>query len=250
MPVANLDRRRLRENTAKSRQGRVRLAKRLLGLTLATLLAACVSPGPTAGPLARTAGWFDYLGGGDIRAACRRNGTERYRAVYNAVYSEQVRTYDIVLPRAGETSVLVARVFQGTVVIDRDPDPGKGIVGTRARTFLSAEQTSAIQAAFVAAGAFQPGRDRLFLRSDTFYWTVATCSGGRFNFRAFKAPPDELSRLAFAQALFRVDETGAAVRQPRLTPADRRTNFGKISEPDSPGGAPVFELEAGPAGLR
>lgn len=250
MAVANLDRWRRRENAAKSRPGGARLVKRLLWLSLATFLAACASPGPTAGPLARTAGWFDYVGGGDIRAACGRDGAERFRAVYNAVYSEQVRTYDIVQPRAGETSVLIARVFQGTVVLGRDPDPGIGIVGTRARTFLSGDQTSAIREAFSAAGALQPGRDRLFLRSDTFYWTVATCTDGRFNFRAFKAPPDELSRLAFAQALFRVDETGAPVRQPRLTPADRRTNFGKISETDSPGGAPAFELEAGPAGLR
>ncbi len=250
MAVANLDRWWCREDTAKSGQGGVRLAKRLLGLTLVALLAACASPGPTSDPFARTAGWFDYLGGGDIRAACRQDGAERYRAVYNAVYSEQVRTYDIVQPRAGETSVLFVRVFQGTIVIGGDPGPGIGIAGTRARTFLSGEQTGTIREAFAAAGAFQPGRDRLFLRSDTFYWAVATCSSGRFNFRAFKAPPDELSRLAFASALFRVDETGAAVRQPRLTDADRRTNFGKISEPDSPGGAYVFELEAGPAGLR
>ena len=225
-------------------------ARRLLWLAAAAFLAACASPGPTANPFARTAGWFDYLGGGDIRAACRRNGAERYRAVYNAVYSEQVRTYDIEQPRAGETAVLFARAFRGTIVILRNSDPGGGLVGTRVRTFLSGEQTSAIREAFASVGAFQPGRERLFLRSDTFYWTVATCSGGRFNFRAFKAPPGELSRLAFAQALFRVDETGATVRQPRLTPADRRTNFGKISEPDSPGGAYVFELEAGPGGLR
>ncbi len=246
------------KDTAKSRQAGPDLAPWLRGLTLTALLtallAACASPGPTDDPLARTAGWFDYLGGGDIRAGCRRDGAERYRAVYNAVYSEQVRTYDIVQPRAGETSILFARVFQGTVVIgvDRDPGPNsdRGIAGTRVRTFLSGRQTSVIREAFAAEGVFQPGRERLFLRSDTFYWTVATCSNGRFNFRAFKAPPDELSRLAFAQALYRVDETGAAVRQPYLTPADRRTNFGKITEPDSPGGTAVFELEAGPAGLR
>lgn len=245
MAVANPSGRRYRKCVAKPWKARC-----LLALLAAAFLAACASPGPTANPFGRTAGWFDYLGGGDIRAACQRNSVERYRAVYNAVYSEQVRTYDIEQPRAGETAVLFARVFQGNIVFLGNSGSGGGIAGTRVRTFLSGEQTSAIREALASAGAFQPGRERLFLRSDTFYWTVASCSGGRFNFRAFKAPPAELSRLAFARALFDVDETGAAVRQPRLTPADRRTKFGRITEPDSPGGAHVFELEASPDGLR
>lgn len=226
------------------------MAKHLPWLLVVGILAACASPGPTTNPITRTAGWFDYLGGGDIRAGCQRDGSARYRAVYNADYTDQVRTYDIVQARAGETSVLFVRVFQGKVILGSTPNPEDGIVGARARTFLSGEQTSAIRDAFAADGALEFGRDRLFLRSDTFYWTVAACSGGRFSFRAFKAPPEELGRLDFARALFQVDETGAPVRQPRLTPADRSTNFGKITEPDSPGGAAVFELEAGPDGLR
>ena len=226
------------------------LPRRHVLLAAVVLLAACASPGPTRDPFLRTAGWFAYLGGDDIRAACGPSAGERYRAVYNADYSRQVRTYDISQSRPGETAVLFSRVFQGTALILRNPDPGQGFFGTRVRTFLSGEDMETIRAGLAQGGAFAPGPGRLFLRSDTFYWTVAACSRGQFSFRAFKAPPQELSRLAFAAILFRFDETGAPVRAPRLTPADARTNFGRISEHDSPGGAPVFELEAGPRGLK
>ena len=219
-------------------------------LAAALLLAACASPGPTRDPFLRTVGWFAYVGGDDIRAACGPSAGERYRAVYNANYTQQVRTYDVIQSRPGETAVLFSRVFQGTALILRNPGPGRGYFGTRVRTFVSGEETEAIRTAFAQGGAFAPGPGRLFLRSDTFYWTVAACSRGQFSFRAFKAPPEELSRLAFAAVLFQFDETGAPVRAPRLTPADARTNFGRISESDSPGGDAVFELEARPGGLR
>ena len=115
---------------------------------------------------------------------------------------------------------------------------------------LSAAQLGAVRNALAQGGAFAPGPPVLFLRSDRFYWTAALCSGGRFTFRAFKAPPQELVRLPFAVIILRLDETGAPYNRPRPTEIDRLTNFGRISEPRSQNSFMTFELQAGSGGLK
>ena len=50
------------------------------------LAAACASPGPAAGPIARTGGWFSYLGGDDVRRSCQAGAPETYRIAYNGIY--------------------------------------------------------------------------------------------------------------------------------------------------------------------
>ena len=52
-------------------------------------------------PIVRSFHWFDYVGGGDIRQACGKDGRNRLRLVYNAIYDEQVRTYEIFLQPDG-----------------------------------------------------------------------------------------------------------------------------------------------------
>ena len=48
-------------------------------------------------PIIRSFHWFDYVGGDDIRQACGKDGRNRLRLVYNAIYDEQVRAYEPVL---------------------------------------------------------------------------------------------------------------------------------------------------------
>ena len=88
------------------------------------------------------------------------------------------------------------------------------------------------------------------MRSDIFYWTAPLCSGGRFTFRAFKAPPQELVRLPFAVILLGLEETGEPYNRPRPTEIDRLTNFVRISEPPSQKSFVTFELQAGPGDLK
>ena len=90
----------------------------------------------------------------------------------------------------------------------------------------------------------------LFLRSDTFYWTAARCSGGRFTFRAFKDSLQELVRLPFAVILLRLEGTGAPYNRPRPTEIDRLTNFGRISDPPSQNSVVTFELPVGSGSLK
>src|SRR5687768_8929927 len=50
-------------------------------------------------PIGRSFYWFRYIGGADIRDSCAAGSPDRTRIVYNAVWGEQVRIYDIVGPR-------------------------------------------------------------------------------------------------------------------------------------------------------
>ncbi|MDA0240525.1 MAG: hypothetical protein O3A84_10935, partial [Proteobacteria bacterium] len=71
-------------------------------LILGGLLSACTYQGATVEgfgtdhPITRKFSWFSYVGGEDIRTACVTGAPDRYRFVYNAVYNEQVRSYDLV----------------------------------------------------------------------------------------------------------------------------------------------------------
>ena len=54
-------------------------------------------------PISRSANWFAYVGANDIRQGCTPGGRNRLRLIYNALYEEQVRTYEIFLqPDAGQ----------------------------------------------------------------------------------------------------------------------------------------------------
>ena len=46
-------------------------------------------------PVIRKFTWFSYIGADDIREKCKYSSNPQYRFVYNGVYNEQVRTYDI-----------------------------------------------------------------------------------------------------------------------------------------------------------
>ena len=224
--------------------------RRTLFLLAVPVLAACASVGPTSNSVLRTGTWFSYLAGDDVRASCWAGATEAYRIVYNGIYRKRVRTYDVTAEALGARGVMVVRLFQGTVRITGSPFPGAGFVGARARTIISPAEFSAVRKALERGGAFAAGPPLLFLHSSTFYWTVASCSGGRFYFRAFKGPPQELDRLPFARILLRLDETGAAYNPPALTEIDRLTNLERISEPPAQNSFVAFELEARPGRLN
>ena len=86
-------------------------------LILSAIIAACTYQGDSVTgfgsdhPVVRKFTWFSYVGGEDIRAACRLGTRDRYRFVYNAVYEEQVRSYDLMAaPESGgyELKVMVS----------------------------------------------------------------------------------------------------------------------------------------------
>src|SRR5437868_10204720 len=87
--------------------GKFRLPGGTLAMALLLGLASC----SLDNPLGRSFGWFSYLDAADIRDNCVGSTGERYRLIYNAVWGEQVRSYDIVVPPGGVPATLEARVF-------------------------------------------------------------------------------------------------------------------------------------------
>ena len=53
-------------------------------------------------PVVRSFHWFDFVGANDIRAACVPGGRSHLRLVYNALWEEQVRVYDILFDGADD----------------------------------------------------------------------------------------------------------------------------------------------------
>lgn len=224
-----------------SRPGRT---LRMTGVALVlAVLAGCQSAGPARDPLTRVFTWFDYLGGGDLRRACGPGASPRWRFVYNARWSDQVRAYDVAL---GPNPAVVAHVFTGSV--DLAFGPG-GIfpawVGRGARDELSAGEAAALRRA-LGADVPEPAPVGSFLRSDDYYWTASRCVDGRFAFAAWTYEQADLARLPFLAALLPYDGTGRPVQQPQrqqLGPFDPDRNRRRGDPPD-------FQVQVGADGVN
>ncbi len=184
--------------------------------TAAALLAACASSGPVDAPVARNLTWFSYVGGDDIRAACAPGAGERYRLVYNGVYGEQVRSYDVAALPSRESALMEVRV--------RGPADIAGIRITApllpwtpklSRRWLKQFELEALVGALETSGVFEPAPSGLMLRSGAFYWVIAACRGGAFHLNAFLHPSPRFDRLRFLPMLSRLDPSGIAFNPPR-----------------------------------
>jgi hypothetical protein len=181
-------------------------------------------------PVVRSLNWFSYVAAEDIRAACRPGGRSRLRLIYNALWEEQVRAYEIVLQPDG-TAGLAAGVLvdQGAatnvanITISELGDvTGPWRMRRGQRLLLSAE-TAELMGLLQASAAFGPPRDGLRLPDNDFWWTVASCRNGVWGFQAYHYPTDRFANVRFAEKLFALDTVGIAVNRPRaLEPAELR----------------------------
>ena len=173
-------------------------------------------------PLMRSFYWFRYVGGTDIRQACAKGGLNHIRLVYNAIWNQQVRAYDVALH--GETgAILVARVLAdigdlSSIEIREIGDLLDPWRGKRSETRLSAAEVGQLMVALEQSGGFGPPPAGLELPSNDYWWTVASCRNGRWGFAAYHHPTDRFARVRFADQLFAADKTGVAVAQPKDLP--------------------------------
>lgn len=178
------------------------------------VLGACASAGPTDNPVMRKLGWFSYVNGDDLRAACLPGG-ESYRLVYNGSYLEQVRTYDLRMTGGGW--VLSQRVI-GPPDLARGftfPDvlaPWRGVAHDVA---LAPDRVRRLIDAVDASGAFAAPPKGLELPSDGFFWTAAACRNGRFTFNAWVFPSTRYTAITFGDVLRSLDVTGVPFNPPR-----------------------------------
>ena len=196
-------------------------------------VAGCVArDGAIADPIQRNFQWFSFVGGDDIRARCAPGVPGRYRFVYNAVWEEQVRVYDVErLPR-GQGATLSATVIRGAPRLLQayllDPSGG----GTqRAQVLLGEVEVAALSTALAAAGFDRAPADGTRLQSYDFYWLVNACVDGRWHLNAWRRQDPGFDRLAFDRLLFAQDRTAVPVNPVRpVDPAQRLVRSG-----DAPG---------------
>lgn len=214
----------------------------------ALLLAACTYQGDLSTPGAQKLSWFSYLDGDDLRAACSAEGPDRYRLVYNGVYEEQLRSYEIRVD-AGGGGYYIART-QGQASLTRISlgDPLAPWRWQTSETALTPAQTEGFRAELSESGFYGPPPVGERFYSGGFFWWVVACEDGEMRYNAWEYPYPGLS---FPDWLYALDRTGLAVNPPRETDLDQRmrdrgpgTGRASDDDPDL-----SFELEMGADGL-
>lgn len=218
----------------------------LLPLLLLLSLASCQTSGPADDPVSRTFTWFDYLGGGELRRTCGPGASPRWRFVYNGIWSEQVRTYDVVL---GPAPAVEVHVFSGGVDLTYgDEGLFPAWFGRGARQALTPEEAVRLRRAF-AADVPEPLPVGSFLRSDDFYLTASRCRDGQFAFAAWDRSRPGFARLPYLATLAPFDRSRRPVNPVRdldLPLFDKAATRNRGSR----GGSPVFRVQVGVDGIN
>jgi hypothetical protein len=90
----------------------------LIGVLAGLLTGSCTyRQGMIEAPLARNYQHFSYVAGDDIRRDCRQGAATQYRFVYNAIWGEQVRAYDLRRSATGEGAILWSEIVEGGGVL-------------------------------------------------------------------------------------------------------------------------------------
>lgn len=209
-------------------------------------------------PIVRAFNWFDFVAADDIRSQCAPGGRSRLRLIYNAIWEEQVRTYEVFLQPDGYAGMnfgVLAEQGRGGIVSDllignaRDvTDPWRMKRGQR---LLNPEETRGLMGLLKASLAFGPPRDGMKLPDNDFWWTVASCVDGAWGFQAYHYPTDGFANVRFAEKLFGWDNVPIAVNPPRkLLPAELRRDEGAPDTRRAAGRGDRWMLVVGKDGLR
>ncbi len=185
-------------------------------------------------PIVRSFNWFSYVGGDDIRAACAKPGSRnRLRLVYNGLWEDQVRAYEIFLQPDGTAGMTVG-VLQGQgtgadlsqLFVRNGDDVTNPWRMRKGQRLLNGGETRELVGLLEASAAFGPPPDGLRLPDNDFWWTVASCRNGVWGFQAYHYPTDGFARVKFAEKLFALDNVPIAVNRPRkLEPSELRRDF-------------------------
>jgi hypothetical protein len=203
-------------------------------------------------PIVRSFNWFAYVGGDDIRANCGKDGRNRMRLIYNAIYSEQVRTYELFLQPDGTTGlgidVLADQGVVSNLLMNNGGDALKPWSMKHGERILNVAETRDLLGLFQASAAFGPPRDGMRLPDVDFWWTVASCRDGVWAFQAYHYPTDGFANVKFAPKLFSLDAVPVPVNPPRkLVPAELRRD---PNAPVNHMNANQWTLTVGKDGLR
>jgi hypothetical protein len=184
---------------------------RLPTLALAAALAGCAPAGIADDPVSRIFQWPQIMAGDDIGRDCATSRRERWRFVYNGVYTEQVRVYDV------EAGAVETRVFDRLNLLQ--PDIDRFLRGARSTVTIPPQDLRRLVEA-VESDLPRAARAGEHLRSDRFFWTVAACRDGRFSVAGFAYPSDGSIPFAFPAEIARFDRSLRPVNPPRAFERD------------------------------
>lgn len=214
-------------------------------VTALLALGACEYTGPAGDPVSRNLSWFDYVGGEALRDACAPGASTRLRFVYNGIYDEQIRTYDVVQLPGGRGAALsawargVGDLTQGVqfpnILSPWQAKRVKSVLDPQAMAnLLKALDNDRFQ-------SFKPSGLRL--PSNEYYWIVTGCLNGRFHANAWMYPSDRFKGLQFPAVLLANDGTGVAFA--KALPENQRENDPTRHKGNRNPSDEVFEIQLG-----
>lgn len=208
-------------------------------------VAGCTAvDGSSDNPVERKFQWFSFMEGGDFKATCAPGAPDRYRMIYNGIYTEHVRIYDL----HADTGALNARLIEPMDLSSFEVGSFSDLLnpwrGTPVSRALTTEQTASIVEALDADGAFGPPAVGVQLPSMGFFWTIAACHSGAYHFTGMAWPSEAWDSAQLPAALNAIDPIAKAVNPPRKTTLSRDTRGGKGYDTRS-----EFIVEVGEQGL-
>ncbi|MCW8914904.1 MAG: hypothetical protein OQK24_03505 [Magnetovibrio sp.] len=176
----------------------------------------CTSKGPTSNPFERKFTWLSYIQGSDFSETCSPTHPNQYRLVYNGVYTEQLRTYDLSDSGYLDVQVIGPANLSGLEVSSFSDllNPWRGKSANR---LLTQDQVDLLVESLKKDGAFGPPAEGLELSSKGFFWTIAACHGGAYHFTALSWPSPAWDEAQFDDVIFALDPSAVAVNPPRKT---------------------------------
>ncbi|MDH5771861.1 MAG: hypothetical protein OEY84_01880 [Rhodospirillaceae bacterium] len=219
--------------------------KILFGIVGAMAISSCAAvPGVDDDPIMRKLSWFSYINGDDMRPNCTAGAGENYRLVYNGIYTEQLRIYQV----GGKENNFSVRVINAPDLSDISVAGGTDLLnpwrGLKKEKNISSDEIIKLTAAMENDGVFGSPAVGLRISSKGFFWTIAACHEGNFYFTALRWPGEKFENATFPAALLALDESNIKVNQPRTVRASNVVNQSQTSKK-----VEGFTLEVGKDGL-
>ena len=167
--------------------------------------------------------WFGVLDGKDLREGCGPGAPDRLRFIYNGIYQQQIRVYELARPAPGAPATFDSKVLTRLNLSSFTLD--ELFLGTKditSHAVLDDRAFTQLIDTVVADGYTGPVPPGLSLPSDGFYWVVTGCLGGQYHINGWVYPTDRFKALRFPAFVFARDATGVAINQPRRTDAGER----------------------------
>ncbi len=184
-----------------------------IAAVLCLAVVACSAQGPVTNTFVMRYQWLSYVQGDDIRSLCQVGAPARIRLVYNAIFTEEVRTFDLTAVDDGATSMATRRWTGDSAITLRGGSLSGSMAPQEGEAYIGPVDTRAIVDALDASGFYQPPPEGLVLRSDDFFWVGSACIDGVFMVQAY--PKDQFGRIQFAGLLAGFDPIGIPLPEPR-----------------------------------